>query len=79
MDSVATFCAKGQPKLTILVDEYDIITISKQCLCVMFGFQPSYLHMSKDVAYDVNNKVSNLMYQMPTIIAQGKQWVVNFG
>jgi hypothetical protein len=27
----------------------------------------------------VNNKVSNLMYQMPTIIAQGKQWVVNFG
>ncbi len=79
MDSVATFCAKGQPKLTILVDEYDIITISKQCLCAMFGFQPSYLHMSKDVAYDVNNKVSNLMYQMPTIIAQGKQWVVNFG
>jgi len=58
---MATFCAKGQPKLTILVNEYDIITISKQCLCAMFGFQPSSLHISKDVAYDVN-KVSNLMY-----------------
>jgi hypothetical protein len=28
------------------------------------------LHISKDVAYDVNNKVSSLMYQMPTIIAR---------
>ncbi len=45
----------------------------------MFGFQPGFLHISKDVTYDVNNKVSSLMYQMPTIITQGKQWVVNFG
>ncbi len=67
---MATFCAKRQPKLTILIDEYDIITISKQCLCAKFGFQPGSLHISKDVAYDVNNKVSSLMYQMPTIIAR---------
>ncbi len=37
-----------------------------------------FLHISKDVTYDANKKVSSLMYQMPTIIAQGKQWVVNF-
>jgi hypothetical protein len=45
----------------------------------MFVFQPSSLHISKDVLYDSNNLVLNLLYQIPTTSFQGCQWVVGFG
>ncbi len=35
--------------------------------------------MSKDVAYDANNNVSNLVYQTQTTATQGQEWVVSFG
>jgi hypothetical protein len=35
---MATFHAKGQLELTILVDGTDTIVVSEKCLCAMFGF-----------------------------------------
>jgi hypothetical protein len=68
---MATFCADGWPEFTILVDGTDTIMVFAICLCVMFGFQPRSLHISKDVVYDMNNNVSSLMYQMFVITVQG--------
>jgi cell fate (sporulation/competence/biofilm development) regulator YlbF (YheA/YmcA/DUF963 family) len=45
----------------------------------MFAFQPSSLHISKDVSYDSNNFVSSSLYQIFTTSSQGRQWVVDFG
>jgi hypothetical protein len=45
----------------------------------MFGFQPRSLHIFKDVAYDANNNVSSLVYQISISIVQGQEWVVSFG
>jgi hypothetical protein len=35
---MATFCAEGKPKLTILSDDYAIAHVIEKCLCAMFGF-----------------------------------------
>jgi hypothetical protein len=65
--NMATFCVEKQPKLTILINEYNIIVIFEQFLCVMFEFQLGSLHISKDVAYNANNKFSSSMHQMLTL------------
>jgi hypothetical protein len=68
---MATFCVNGWPELTILVDGIDTTMVFAICLCAMFSFQPRSLHISKDVASDVNNNVSSSMYQMFVITIQG--------
>jgi hypothetical protein len=45
----------------------------------MFVFQPSSLHISKDISYDYNNMVSSSMYQIFTTSFQGRWWVVGCG
>jgi hypothetical protein len=45
----------------------------------MFSFQLRSFHISKDVVYDSNNLVLNLVYQIPMTSSQGKQWVVGCG
>jgi len=37
----------------------------------MFGFQPSLVHVSKDVAYVQNNVVISSIYQVPFTGTQG--------
>jgi hypothetical protein len=44
----------------------------------MFGFQPSYVHVSKDV-YLQNNVVINSIYQVLFFGAQRLHWMVNVG
>jgi hypothetical protein len=56
------FCGDDQPQFTILVNGIDATMVFEKCLCAMFGFQPKPLHISKDVAYDVNNNVSSSVY-----------------
>ncbi len=48
-------------------------------LCVMFTFQPCFLHISKDILCDSNNLVSSSLYQNPTTSSQRRQWVVGCG
>jgi hypothetical protein len=66
---MATFYVEGWLEQTILVDESDSTIIFEQCLCVIF--QVGFLHISKDVTYDVNNNILRSVYQMPTTITQG--------
>jgi hypothetical protein len=40
--NMATFCAKRQPELTILINEYNTIVVFQQFLCVMFELLTSY-------------------------------------
>jgi len=65
------------PKLTILANDFGIFHIFEKCLCVMFGFQPRTMHISKDDAYDNNNNVIIIVYQVSIIIAQGLEWTLN--
>ncbi len=53
--------------------------MSEQCLCAMFLFQLWSLHISKDVSYNYNNLVVNLVYQIPMTSFQGRKWVVGCG
>ncbi len=71
---MATFYVEGRLEQTILVDESDSTIISEQCLCVIF--QVGFLHISKDVTYDVNNNILGLVYHVPTTTTQGQQGVV---
>jgi hypothetical protein len=57
---MAIFCVEKRIELTSLVDEFGTTVNFEQCLCAMFGFKPSFLHISKDVTYDASNKVSKL-------------------
>lgn len=66
---MATFYVEGRLEQTILVDESDSTIISEQCLCVIF--QVGFLHISKDVTYDVNNNILGLVYHVPTTTTQG--------
>jgi hypothetical protein len=43
----------------------------------MFGFQLGIVHNLKDDAYDDNNNVTIIVYQIPIIIAQGLEWTLN--
>lgn len=45
----------------------------------MFGFQPSSIHVSKDVAYGENKLVISSIYQVPSFIVHGLHWMVNVG
>jgi len=58
--NMATFHATRRSNLTIMVDESRTTVVSKHYFCAMFTFQPSFLHISKDVLYDYNNFVSKL-------------------
>jgi hypothetical protein len=62
---MATFHVIGHSKLTIMVNNLGMTSMSEQCLSAMFSFQLGFLHISKDVSYDYNNLVLNLMYQIP--------------
>jgi hypothetical protein len=62
---MVTFHAIGHSNLTIMVDDLGMIIIFEHCLCVMFTFQPRFLHISKDVSYDSNNFISSSLYQIP--------------
>jgi hypothetical protein len=41
---------------------------------VLFGFQCSYIHVSKDDAYDNNNVVKNSIYQESISNTNGVHW-----
>jgi hypothetical protein len=58
--TMTIFYAEGWLELTILIDEFDSTVIFEQCLCVIS--QVSSLHISKDVAYNVNNNILGLVY-----------------
>ncbi len=45
--------------------------------CAMFTFQPSSLHISKEVLYDSSNFVSNYLYWIPITSFQRRRRVVN--
>jgi hypothetical protein len=74
---MATFHAEGKSNLTILVGDYGVVQVTKQCLCAMFGFQPNFMHVSKDAAYVQNNVVIHSIYQTFFVGAQGLHWMVN--
>jgi hypothetical protein len=76
---MVTFHAIGRFELSIMVDNSWTIAISEHCLFDMFAFQPSSLHISKDVSYDYINFVSSSLYQIPMTSLQGRQWVVGCG
>jgi Na+/H+ antiporter NhaA len=63
--NMATFHIVGRSELTIMVNNSKTTSMFEQCLCVMFSFQLGSLHISKDVSYDSNNLVLNLVYQIP--------------
>ncbi len=65
-NNIATFHVVGPLDFTIMVDNSKMIIVFEHCLCVMFAFQPSSLHISKDVSYDSNNFVSSSLYQIST-------------
>ncbi len=73
-----TFHAIGHSDLTDMVNNSRRTAISKHCLCTMFGFQPSSLHISKNILYDSNNFFSSWLYHICTTSFQGRQWVVGF-
>jgi len=60
--NMTTFHVLGCSNLTIIVDDLGTINVSKHCMCIMFMFQPSSLHISKDVSYDSNNFASSSLY-----------------
>jgi hypothetical protein len=60
--NMATFHVPRRLDLTIMVDDLGMMVVSKHCLCTMFIFQPSFLHISNDVSYDSNNFVSVSLY-----------------
>jgi hypothetical protein len=60
--NMATFLALGCLDFTTMVDNSWMTFIYEHCLCVMFVFQLSYLHISKDVSHDFKNFVLNFMY-----------------
>ncbi len=74
-----TFHAPRNLDLNIMVDSLGMMVVFEHCLCAMFSFQPSSLHISKDVSYDFNNFVSSFLYQIPMTSLQGRQWVVDYG
>jgi hypothetical protein len=74
---VAMFHVEEHPKLTILANDFGIAHIIERCLCVMFGFQPGIVHISKDDAYDDNNNVTIIVYQVSIIITPGLKWTLN--
>lgn len=75
---MATFHAKGKPKLTILSDDYGITHVIEKCLCAMFGFRLETMHISKDDMYDDNNNVIRFVYQALLLSAQGLEWSFQF-
>jgi hypothetical protein len=74
---MAMFHVEEHLKLTILATEIGIAHIIEKCLCVMFGFRPRTVHISKDDTYDDNNNVTIIVYQVPIIITQGLEWTLN--
>jgi hypothetical protein len=59
---MATFHARGKAKLIVPFDDFGILHVIKKCLCVMFGFHPRTIHVSKDRAYDANYNVIRSIY-----------------
>jgi hypothetical protein len=45
----------------------------------MFGFQPSSIHVSTDVAYGEHKLVINSIYQVPSLIVHGLHWMEGIG
>jgi hypothetical protein len=68
---VGNFHVEGWPNFTILIDESGRVHVTNQCLCVMFGIQQGFLHISKDVIYDGNNNVLSSFYLFLTFTTQG--------
>jgi hypothetical protein len=62
---MATFHAIGHSLLTIMVNNSGTTIVFEHYLCAMFAFQPSSLHISKDVSNDINNFVSSSLYKIP--------------
>jgi hypothetical protein len=62
LGNMVTFHVVGHSELTIMVNDLRTTLVFKQCLCAMFSFQIRSLHVSKDVSYDSNNLVLNLLY-----------------
>jgi hypothetical protein len=54
---MATFHVARRLGLNIIVDNLGTTSVFEHCLYVMFVFQPSSLHISKDVSYGSNKFV----------------------
>jgi hypothetical protein len=63
---MATFHVVGRLDLTIMVDDLGMTSVLEHYLYVMFVFQPSSLHVSKDVSYDSNKFVVLDSYDLPS-------------
>jgi len=73
---MVTFHAIRHLNLIIMVDESGMTIVFKHCLCVMFVFQLSSLHI-KDLSYDSNNIVSNSLYCILWPLQKGDNgWLV---
>lgn len=59
---MATFHVEGKVELIVPSDEFKSSHVTKKCPCVMFGFHPRIVHVSKDDAYDANNIVTRSIY-----------------
>jgi hypothetical protein len=59
---MATFYVGCKVDLTILVDDFGNIRVTKKCLSYMFGFQCGSIHFTRDDVYDDNNVVKNSIY-----------------
>jgi hypothetical protein len=60
--NMVTFHIIGRSDLIIMVYDSKTTIIFEHCMCDMFVFQPSSLHISKDVSHDFNNFVSSSLY-----------------
>jgi hypothetical protein len=59
---MVTFHVVGHLDFNIMVNDLGMTFVSEHCLCVMFTFMLSFLHISKDVLYDYSNLVSSPLY-----------------
>ncbi len=71
---MTTFHVESKVELNIPTNDFGISHMSQKNVCVMFGFHPKTIHVSKDEAYDDNNNVIRSIYQVPISGDFGLEW-----
>jgi hypothetical protein len=74
-----TFHVEGKAKLIVLINDFGILHVVENCLCVMFGFHLGTIHVSKNETYDDNNNVIRSIYQVLVLGDFGLESRVNVG
>jgi hypothetical protein len=62
--------------MAILCDESIFVQVIEKCLCVIFGFLFSSIHVSMDASCHGNNRVTHGIYQFPMSRSHGFYWLV---